>query len=144
MTSTPQDRSPFPPVCDDEVDEWADSFDQLVRERGASGAAVILRMLGDRASSVGLTGAEPVTTDYINTIPADREPTFPGDEDMERRYRRLLRWNAAVMVHRAQRPDISVGGHISTYAGAATLYEVGLNHFFRVTTSYRLTHGIFK
>ncbi|MEO8852079.1 MAG: pyruvate dehydrogenase (acetyl-transferring), homodimeric type, partial [Allobranchiibius sp.] len=69
--------------------------------------------------------------DYINTIAPAQEPEYPGDEDTERAYRRLLRWNAAVMVHRAQRPDIGVGGHISTYAGAATLYEVGLNHFFK-------------
>ena len=70
-------------------------------------------------------------TDYINTIPPEAEPWFPGDEEVERRYRAWLRWNAAVMVHRAQRPGIGVGGHISTYASAATLYEVGFNHFFR-------------
>ena len=70
-------------------------------------------------------------TDYINTIPPEVEPWFPGDEETERRYRALVRWNAAVMVHRAQRPGIGVGGHISSYASAATLYEVGFNHFFR-------------
>src|SRR6478735_1675859 len=71
------------------------------------------------------------TTDYVNTIPVDQEAPFPGDEEIERKYRAWLRWNAAVMVHRSQRPEIGVGGHISTYAGAATLYEVGFNHFFR-------------
>lgn len=70
-------------------------------------------------------------TDYINTIPAESEPWFPGDEEVERRYRAWMRWNAAIMVHRAQRPEVGVGGHISTYASAATLYEVGFNHFFR-------------
>ena len=70
-------------------------------------------------------------TDYINTISPEQEPWFPGDEEVEREYRRWLRWNAAVMVHRAQRPGVGVGGHISTYASAATLYEVGMNHFFR-------------
>ncbi|OFE18722.1 pyruvate dehydrogenase (acetyl-transferring), homodimeric type [Humibacillus sp. DSM 29435] len=115
----------------EELGEWSESFDQLVRERGVKGASAVLRMLGERAAVSGIDGAEPVTTDYVNTIPADQEPDFPGDEDLERKYRRLLRWNAAVLVHRAQRPDISVGGHISTYAGASTLYEVGLNHFFR-------------
>ena len=70
-------------------------------------------------------------TDYINTISPEHEPWFPGDEDVERRYRAWLRWNAAIIVHRAQRPGIGVGGHISTYASAATLYEVGFNHFFR-------------
>ncbi|MGI8948704.1 MAG: pyruvate dehydrogenase (acetyl-transferring), homodimeric type [Ornithinimicrobium sp.] len=115
----------------EELVEWSESFDQLVRDRGAAGASTVLRMLGERASAAGIGGAEPVTTDYVNTIPVGQEPMFPGDENLERSYRRLLRWNAAVMVHRAQRPDVSVGGHISTYAGAATLYEVGLNHFFR-------------
>ncbi|HCM49478.1 MAG TPA: pyruvate dehydrogenase (acetyl-transferring), homodimeric type, partial [Microbacterium sp.] len=71
------------------------------------------------------------TTDYINTISPDAEPEFPGDEELERRYRRWIRWNAAITVHRAQRPGISVGGHISTYASSASLYEVGFNHFFR-------------
>ncbi|WP_207346509.1 hypothetical protein, partial [Arthrobacter sp. E3] len=71
------------------------------------------------------------TTDYVNTIPADQEPEYPGKEGIERKYRAWLRWNAAILVHRAQAPDIGVGGHISTYAGASTLYEVGFNHFFR-------------
>ena len=70
-------------------------------------------------------------TDYVNTIPPEDEPWFPGDEEVERRYRAWLRWNAAIMVHRAQRPGIGVGGHISSYASSATLYEVGFNHFFR-------------
>jgi pyruvate dehydrogenase E1 component len=71
------------------------------------------------------------TTDYINTIASENEPDFPGDEDIERRYRAWIRWNAAMTVHRAQRPGIGVGGHISTYASSAALYEVGFNHFFR-------------
>ena len=71
------------------------------------------------------------TTDYINTITPEREPWFPGDEWVERRIRAYCRWNAAIMVHRAQRPGVGVGGHISTYASSASLYEVGFNHFFR-------------
>ena len=71
------------------------------------------------------------STDYINTIPPESEPWFPGDEHVERRIRAYIRWNAAIMVHRAQRPGIGVGGHISTYASSASLYEVGFNHFFR-------------
>ncbi len=115
----------------EELAEWAESFDQLLAATGKRNASAVLRMLGERAAKAGLDGAETVTTDYVNTIPVSAEPDFPGDENVERSYRRLLRWNAAVMVHRAQRPDVGVGGHISTYAGAATLYEVGLNHFFR-------------
>ncbi len=118
-------------VDDEELSEWGESFDQLLAVRGPGRAAEVLQMLGRRAAIAGLGGPEAVTTDYVNTIPPSAEPAFPGDEDIERSYRRLLRWNAAVLVQRAQRPDIGVGGHISTYAGAATLYEVGLNHFFR-------------
>ena len=70
-------------------------------------------------------------TDYMNTIPPDKEPAFPGDEFLERRIRAYIRWNAAIMVHRAQRPGVGVGGHISTFASSAALYEVGFNHFFR-------------
>ena len=115
----------------EELDEWSESFGQLLAAGGKERAAAVLRRLGQQAADAGLDGYETVTTDYVNTIPVAQEPQFPGDEDLERTYRRLLRWNAAVMVQRAQRPAIAVGGHISTYAGAATLYEVGLNHFFR-------------
>jgi pyruvate dehydrogenase E1 component len=77
-------------------------------------------------------GVPPLTTtDYINSIPSEREPWFPGDEHVERRLRAYIRWNAAMTVHRAQRPGIGAGGHISTYASSASLYEVGFNHFFR-------------
>ena len=70
-------------------------------------------------------------TDYINTIPPEREPWFPGDEETERRIRAFLRWNAAVMVSSANRKGLEVGGHIATYQSSASLYEVGFNHFFR-------------
>ncbi|HEY0530597.1 MAG TPA: pyruvate dehydrogenase (acetyl-transferring), homodimeric type, partial [Actinoplanes sp.] len=77
-------------------------------------------------------GVPPLTsTDYVNTILPEQEPWFPGDEFVERRIRAYIRWNAAMLVHRAQRPQIGVGGHISTYASSASLYEVGMNHFFR-------------
>ncbi|NJC24049.1 pyruvate dehydrogenase E1 component [Arthrobacter pigmenti] len=115
----------------EETAEWVESFDQLVDVRGSERAREVLGRLLARAGgrSVGLPPV--VTTDYVNTIPVDEEPEFPGDEEIERKYRAWMRWNAAVMVHRAQRPEIGVGGHISTYAGAATLYEVGFNHFFK-------------
>jgi pyruvate dehydrogenase E1 component len=82
-----------------------------------------------REQQVGVPGLR--STDYINTIPPELEPWFPGDEYVERRIRAYIRWNAAVMVSRANRPGMSVGGHIATYASAASLYEVGYNHFFR-------------
>lgn len=115
----------------EETAEWVESFDQLVDARGSERAREVLGRLLARAGgrSVGLPSV--ITTDYVNTIPVDEEPEFPGDEEIERKYRAWMRWNAAVMVHRSQRPEIGVGGHISTYAGAATLYEVGFNHFFK-------------
>ncbi|REJ04002.1 pyruvate dehydrogenase (acetyl-transferring), homodimeric type [Microbacterium bovistercoris] len=112
----------------EETTEWIESLDALIAQRGADRGEYIVRELADRA---GLQQEPNATTDYVNTIPASAEPEYPGDEDLERRYRAWMRWNAAVLVHRAQRPGIGVGGHISTYAGAATLYEVGFNHFFR-------------
>ena len=85
----------------------------------------------NRAQEKNLGVSALRATDYINTIPPALEPAFPGDEAMERRIRAFIRWNAAIMVHRAQRPGVGVGGHISTYASSASLYEVGFNHFFR-------------
>jgi pyruvate dehydrogenase E1 component len=126
------DQRPDP----EETSEWLESFDALVSSRGRDRAADILAALSQRAHAAGVSTPAPTestgyTTDYVNTIPVSEEPEFAGDEDLERRFRKLIRWNAAVLVHRAQRADVGVGGHISTYAGAATLYEVGLNHFFR-------------
>ncbi|GAA3706725.1 pyruvate dehydrogenase (acetyl-transferring), homodimeric type [Zhihengliuella alba] len=111
--------------------EWIESFDSMLKVGGADRAGTIMSSLLERARERQVAVAAAITTDYVNTIPADQEPEFPGDEEVERRYRAWMRWNAAVMVHRGQHPDIGVGGHISTYAGAATLYEVGFNHFFR-------------
>ncbi|GAB3303023.1 pyruvate dehydrogenase (acetyl-transferring), homodimeric type [Epidermidibacterium keratini] len=115
----------------DETQEWLDSLDAVVDNAGPLRARHLLSRVIERARSraVGLPALR--STDYINTIPPEEEPEFPGDESLERRYRRYIRWNAAVMVHRAQRPGIGVGGHISTYASSAALYEVGFNHFFR-------------
>ncbi|MGP5218623.1 pyruvate dehydrogenase (acetyl-transferring), homodimeric type [Arthrobacter rhombi] len=115
----------------EETAEWLESFDGLVEARGTRHASDIMGSLWERASNRSVDVPRPLTTDYVNTIAVDREPEFPGDEEVERRYRAWMRWNAAIMVHRGQHPDIGVGGHISTYAGAATMYEVGFNHFWR-------------
>lgn len=125
LTNQLPDRDP------DETAEWIESLDSLIKEQGTERAQFIMRSLLQRAGAQSVGVPMVTTTDYVNTIPVDQEPEFPGDEEIERKYRAWLRWNAAIMVHRAQRPDIGVGGHISTYAGAATLYEVGFNHFFR-------------
>jgi pyruvate dehydrogenase E1 component len=101
------------------------------RRPGRMRARYLMLRLLERARAMQVGVPSLTTTDYVNTISPEQEPWFPGDEDTERRFRAYLRWNAAMIVHRAQRPGIGVGGHISTYASAATLYEVGFNHFFR-------------
>jgi pyruvate dehydrogenase E1 component len=120
----------LPDIDPDETREWIDSFDNVVRTRGRARARYVMLKLLERAreQQVGVPGLR--STDYINTIPPEREPWFPGDEYVERRIRAYIRWNAAVMVSRANRPGLGVGGHIATYASAASLYEVGFNHFF--------------
>lgn len=115
----------------EETAEWIESFDSLVDIAGTERAEYIMRQLLQRAGTQSVAVPMVTTTDYVNTIPADQEPEYPGDEELERRYRNYLRWNAAALVQRAQRDGVGVGGHISSYAGQATLYEVGLNHFFR-------------
>ncbi|WCZ32916.1 pyruvate dehydrogenase (acetyl-transferring), homodimeric type [Corynebacterium massiliense] len=115
----------------EETQEWMDSLDGLLAESSPERARYLMLRLMERATAQSVPLPSVTNTDMVNTIPTDLEPEFPGDEEIEKRYRRWIRWNAAIMVHRAQRPGIGVGGHISTYAGAAPLYEVGLNHFFR-------------
>ncbi|TFD26065.1 pyruvate dehydrogenase (acetyl-transferring), homodimeric type [Cryobacterium lyxosi] len=115
----------------EETAEWSQSLDSLVAEHGHERGREIMLSLLKRSKELHLGVPMVPTTDYINTIAPENEPDFPGDEDIERRYRAWIRWNAAVLVHRAQRPGIAVGGHISTYASSAALYEVGFNHFFR-------------
>ena len=114
-----------------ETAEWNASFDAALANAGPVRARYLMLSLLKRAQekNIGISGLR--ATDYINSIPSDSEPDFPGDEAIERRIRAFNRWNAAMLVHRAQRPGVGVGGHISTYASSASLYEVGFNHFFR-------------
>ena len=123
--------SQLPDFDPEETREWLESLDAVINEAGRGRARYLMLRLLERARErqVGVPALR--STDYINTIPPEREPWFPGDEYVERRIRAYIRWNAAVMVSRANRPGIGVGGHIATYASAASLYEVGFNHFFR-------------
>lgn len=123
--------SQLPDIDPGETSEWLESLDAVIDNAGRQRARYIMLRLLERAreKQVGVPALR--STDYINTIPPEREPWFPGDEHIERRLRAYMRWNAAIMVHRAQRPGVGVGGHISTYASSASLYEVGFNHFFR-------------
>ena len=121
----------LPDIDPDETQEWIESLDSLLDERGRTRARYVMLKLLERARQRQVGVPSLRSTDYINTIPPEREPWFPGDEDIERRVRAFIRWNAAVMVSGANRKGLEVGGHIATYQSAASLYEVGFNHFFR-------------
>ena len=121
----------LPDIDPEETGEWLESFDDVLDRSGPARARYLMLRLLERAGEQRVAIPALTSTDYVNTIPTELEPWFPGDEEVERRYRRWIRWNAAIMVHRAQRPGVGVGGHISTYASSAALYEVGFNHFFR-------------
>ncbi len=121
----------LPDIDPEETGEWLDSFDAVLAAAGQQRARYLMLRLLERARERRVGVPALTSTDYVNTIPTEREPWFPGDEEVERRYRAWIRWNAAMTVHRAQRPGVGVGGHISTYASSATLYEVGFNWFFR-------------
>ena len=114
-----------------ETAEWHASFDAALANAGPVRARYLMLSLLKRAHEKKIGISDLRTTDYMNTISPENEPAFPGDEGIERNIRAMNRWNAAMMVHRAQRPGVGVGGHISTYASSAALYEVGFNHFFR-------------
>ncbi len=122
--------SQLPDIDPDETREWLESLDTVINVSGRTRARYLMLKLLERARerSVGVPALR--STDYINTISSEQEPWFPGDEHAERRIRAYIRWNAAMMVSRANRPGMGVGGHIATYASAASLYEVGFNHFF--------------
>jgi pyruvate dehydrogenase E1 component len=114
-----------------ETREWLESLDAVAAEYGPVRARYLLAKLLERAheTRLGIPGA--ITTPYVNSIPLEEQPEFPGDEDIERRIRRFIRWNAAVMVVKANHREKGIGGHLSTFASSATLYEVGFNHFFK-------------
>jgi pyruvate dehydrogenase E1 component len=121
----------LPDIDPDETSDWLASFDSLVDERGRERARYVMLRLLERAREMQVGVPALRSTDYINTIPPEREPWFPGDYEAEQRIRAFIRWNAAVMVSSANRKGLEVGGHIATYQSSASLYEVGFNHFFR-------------
>ena len=123
--------SQIPDIDPAETAEWLESLDAVITEQGRGRARFLMLKLLERARERAVGVPALTSTDYINTIPPEHEPWFPGDEDVERRIRAYIRWNAAIMVSRANQPEYGVGGHIATYASSASLYEVGFNHFFR-------------
>ncbi len=123
---------PLQPETDteEEVAEWLEAFDQLVENEGPTRGCELLDALIGRARASGVEVPVQLNTPYINTIPVSDEVPYPGDRELERRLKGLTRWNAMAMVHRQNKKDPGIGGHISTYSSLATLLEVGFNHFF--------------
>ncbi|MDM8533018.1 pyruvate dehydrogenase (acetyl-transferring), homodimeric type [Anaerolineales bacterium HSG25] len=116
---------------DIETQEWLESLDYVLREKGTQRVQTLLEQLNLYAFESGVRMPFSANTPYLNTIPVQAQPPYPGNRGIERRIKSMIRWNAMAMVVRANRGDGAVGGHISTYASAATLYEVGFNHFFQ-------------
>src|SRR6186713_2179161 len=121
----------LPDIDPAETEDWMTSLDEVVEQEGETRARFLVYKLLKRARQLQI-GLPPLTqTRYINTISPEQEPAFPGDEALEQRIRRIIRWNAVAMVLRANNRFSGIGGHLSTYASSASLYEVGFNHFFR-------------
>jgi pyruvate dehydrogenase E1 component len=126
--------APLDGLDPEEIQEWLESLDSVLQSSGPDVASYILERLREHAKVVGIEIPFTARTPYVNTIPTQMQPDFPGDQQLERRIKSLVRWNAAAMVVRANKEEHNIGGHISTFASSATLYEVGFNHFFRART----------
>ena len=126
-------RATDPLGADDwlETNDWIDSLRDVARRRGPDRVSRLLQSLQIEAQRGGIRLPVTSQTPYVNTIPIERQPAYPGDLELERRIKSIIRWNAMAMVVEANQNNHGIGGHISTYASAATLYEVGFNHFFR-------------
>jgi pyruvate dehydrogenase E1 component len=131
MTDTRREASA---LDETEIRDWLESLDAVIDHHGLTAAGRLLQNLTRRAEHAGVQLPFTANTPYVNTIQPEEDPAYPGDRDLEQRIKSLIRWNALAMVVRANRHADGIGGHISTYASAATLYEVGFNHFFRAHT----------
>ena len=126
------------------VQEWLESLDAVIDHHGVTEAGRLLQRLTRRAERAGVHLPFTANTPYVNTIPPAEERSYPGDRDIEQQIKSLVRWNALAMVVRANHREAGIGGHISTYASAATLYEVGFNHFFGYIRVSQLTNCAHK
>ncbi len=125
------DKNKEQEFLDIETREWLYSLDYVLEHSGSGRVKELLQELQIRAHKAGIEIPFSANTPYINTIPREKQSPFPGDRELERRIKSLIRWNAMAMVVRANKHENGIGGHISTYASAATLYEIGFNHFFK-------------
>lgn len=123
-------------IDSDETSEWVHAIKDVIDRDGVDRAQFLLNQLATIAGGGAISGA--LNTDYINTIPPGEEAALPGDYELERRINAIIRWNAVAMVMRAGRKATELGGHIASFASAATLYDVGFNHFFHAPSE---THG---
>ncbi len=114
-----------------ETREWLEALDGVIEAEGRGRASELVQALVERAAARGVRTPSALTTPYVNTIPVDQQPHFPGDHDIEERLRHYIRWNAMAMVVRAQKDHSDLGGHVATFSSAATLYDIGFNHFWR-------------
>lgn len=114
-----------------ETQEWLQALESVVREEGVERAQYLLEQVLDKARLDGVDMPTGITTNYINTIPADQEPAYPGDTTLERRIRSIIRWNAIMIVLRASKKDLELGGHMASFQSSAAFYETCFNHFFR-------------
>lgn len=130
-THDPQDLAKLHKI---ENAEWRESLDYVLKEQGPDRVKHLLRVLQTRAQEQGVSIPFTANTPYINTIPRSKEPVFPGNRELERRIKSIVRWNAMAMVVRANKERPGIGGHISTFASAAGLWEIGFNHFWRART----------
>ena len=121
----------LPDIDPDETTEWLDSLDAVIDASGNTRARYLVNRLLERGQERQLGTAATVNTPYVNTIPSENQPWFPGDEVLERRIRAIIRWNAAAMVIKVNKRSDGIGGHLSTFASSASLYDVGFNWFFR-------------
>jgi pyruvate dehydrogenase E1 component len=111
--------------------EWIDALEAVLEEEGPERAHFLLEKLIDKARRNGTHLPFKSTTAYVNTIPVESEPKMPGNRDLERKIRSIIRWNATVMVQRASKKNLELGGHIASFQSSATLYDVGFNHYFK-------------
>jgi pyruvate dehydrogenase E1 component len=121
-----------------EIEEWIDSLEDVLHRHGPEHASELLRLLEEQARRRGINLPFVSTTAYVNTIPPECQPEFPGDREMERKIKSLVRWNAMAMVVAGNKASDGIGGHISTFASSATLYEIGFNHFFKGRTESQI------